>query len=414
MRFPRDVAWVVDELRRGAWLTRRRVTEYAVILLALEIAALLFFAAGSHGLIVPLDRPNASDFVSFYAAGSLADAGTPWLAYDASAHFAAEAAATEPGIAYNYFFYPPVYLLLCAPLARLPYLAALAVFETGTLGAYLYMARRLAAEYGAAALLVLVAFPAVFWTIGTGQNAFLTAALFGAGTMLLDRRPILAGLLLGALCYKPHFGLLIPIALAAGRHGRAFGAAAVSVLGLVALSAFLFGAETWQAYIAAAASSHAVYETDLVDIGGFANPFGFVIVLGGEPSLAYAVQAAAALLCAGFVGFVWTRGLSLPVRAASLIASTIVAVPLVLFYDLMLGAVAMLWLVRAGRANGFGDWEKSLLALLYMLPLVSGHLGPHWHPMTPPLFAALLLGLTVLAARREIAQSAAMGKMATQ
>ena len=50
----------------------------------------------------------------------------------------------------------------------------------------------------------------------------------GGGLLLLDRRPVLAGILFGALCYKPHFGMLIPVALAASGRWRAFGAAAAS------------------------------------------------------------------------------------------------------------------------------------------------------------------------------------------
>ena len=79
------VATVLEGLKGGAWLTRRRMLEYGTILLLLEVAGFLFFAAGTHGLIVPLEKPNSSDFVSFYAAGSLANAGTPSLAYDAVA-----------------------------------------------------------------------------------------------------------------------------------------------------------------------------------------------------------------------------------------------------------------------------------------------------------------------------------------
>ena len=103
------------------------------MLLALELAGFAFFVAGTHGWITPLRRPVSTDFVSFYAAGRLADAGTPALVYDQAAHYAAEQAATEPGIAYNYFYYPPVFLLLCAVLARLPYLAAFVAFQAGTL-----------------------------------------------------------------------------------------------------------------------------------------------------------------------------------------------------------------------------------------------------------------------------------------
>ena len=67
------------------------------ILLGIEIAVFLFMAAGTHGLIVPLPTPTSTDFVSFYAAGSLADAGMPELAYDQAAHYAAEQRAAQVG-----------------------------------------------------------------------------------------------------------------------------------------------------------------------------------------------------------------------------------------------------------------------------------------------------------------------------
>jgi hypothetical protein len=75
----------------------------AVVLLAMELVGFVFFMAGTHGWITPLRQPVSTDFVSFYAAGRLADTGTPALVYDQAAHHAAEQAATEPGIAYNYF-----------------------------------------------------------------------------------------------------------------------------------------------------------------------------------------------------------------------------------------------------------------------------------------------------------------------
>ena len=73
-----------------AALDRDRVLTYCRILLAVETAVFLFLVAGTHGLIVPLAGPTSTDFVSFYAAGSLADFGAPELAYDRAAHDAAE------------------------------------------------------------------------------------------------------------------------------------------------------------------------------------------------------------------------------------------------------------------------------------------------------------------------------------
>ena len=139
---------------------------YCTILLAIEVSCFLFLVAGTHGLIVPLDAPTSTDFVSFYAAGSLADAGTPELAYDQAAHNAAEEQATAPGVEYRFFYYPPVFLLLCALVARLPYLVAFLIFEAVTLAVYLIVMSRILGKRSFAALVPVLAFPAMFW-VGT-------------------------------------------------------------------------------------------------------------------------------------------------------------------------------------------------------------------------------------------------------
>jgi alpha-1,2-mannosyltransferase len=353
----------------GGWLTRQRVSLCCAILLAVEIAVFLFMAAGTHGLIVPLAKPTSTDFVSFYAAGSLANAGTPELAYDRAEHYAAEERATAAGIDYNFFYYPPPFLLLCAALAHLPYIAAFLIFEAASLFLYLFVARHILGERDRTIIVCLLAFPPVLWTLGLGQNALLTAAVFGAATLLLDRRPALAGLIFGALCYKPHFGLLVPVALAAGGHWRAFAAAFLSTAALCLLSLALFGWETWSDYLAAAAASPAIYQSGHIAFSGFANAFGGVLLLGGTPTMAYAAQGATILAAGLLVGYVWHARLPLPIGAATLAAATLAAAPIVLFYDLMLAGVAALWLLRAGETYRLADWEKMALAALFLLTL---------------------------------------------
>ena len=61
---------------------------------------------------------------------------------------------------------------------------------------------------------------------------------------LLGRRPVIAGLLLGALVVKPHLALLVPFWLAAGGQWRAFLAAGASALCLLAISWLAFGTGT--------------------------------------------------------------------------------------------------------------------------------------------------------------------------
>ena len=396
------LAQVATQLESGDWLSRNRLRLYVTILLVAELAVFAFIAAGTHGLIVPLDKPNTTDFVSFYAAGWLADVGAPALAYDHAAHFAAEEAIVGQGIQYQFFNYPPVYQALFAPIARLPYLVAFVGFEAATLLLFLLVARRILGDFSVTALIALLAFPDAWWNFGLGQNAFLTAALFGAGTLFVDRRPILAGLCFGAMCYKPHFALLVPLALGIGGHWRAFLAAAISAAALVLLSLALFGWETWQAFIATAGASHEMYESGRILFGGFVSPFGAMRLMGASIAASYAVQGVFTITTAIVVGTVWRRGLSLPVRGAVLASATLLAVPLSLLYDMMIGAVAGCWLLRGAGKDAIPAWEKTALALIYAAMLDSRGLAEELSLPVNTICALVLFGLATRRAAREL------------
>ncbi len=383
---------LLDSLRTADWLTPDRVVAWSIVLLIEEALIAGFLALWQHGVFVAVHNPPSSDFVSFYAAGKLALAGTPALAYDQVAHHLAEQQATFAGAGYQYFFYPPVFLLLCAALATLPYFVAYALFQAATLVPFILVMRAVLRAGDWRWLPALLAFPAVFWTLGVGQNAFLTAALFGGFTLLIDSRPASAGMLLGLLCYKPHFGLLAPIALAAGRRWKAFGAALATVAALVGLSILLFGWATWQAYLHAFASSSRVYQSGAIDFAGIETPFGAARLLGFPPGAAYGLQLCSTLAMAGLTLLIWQRRMSQPLRCASLLAATLLAVPLALLYDKLLLLVAIGWLLREAHAHGFLPWEKLVLLLAWPASLVTWVVGAGLHvPLGPAISGAVLM-----------------------
>lgn len=379
-------------LRDAKWLHRERIIAWSLLLLIAELLVVSLIAAWQHGLIGHFDKPVSSDFLSFYAAGKLMLAGKPALAYDRAAHALVEQQVAGARVPYQFFFYPPVFLLPCAALATLPYPLAYAVFEGLTLALFLVAMRAVLQANGWRWAIPVLAFPAVFWTIGLGQNAFLTAALFAGFTLALDRRPVSAGLLLSGVCYKPHFGLLAPIALAAGRQWRAFAAASAGVLALTGLSVWLCGWDAWLACFHAFAGSGGIYDSGRIQFAGMITPFGATRLLGFATSAAYAVQALATLAAAWVVALVWRRSTDPAPRSAALLAGTLIAVPLALLYDQMLWLLALGWLVRAGRRDGFLPWEKLVLAACYPTILFTWLLATRLHlPLGPVESAAMLL-----------------------
>ena len=74
--------------------------------------------------------------------------------------------------------------------------------------------------------------------------------------------------------------MLIPVALMAGGHWRAFLGAAGAVLALVGASFALFGAATWDAFLTAAAGWGEVYAGHAIFMGGLTSPYGALLTFG--------------------------------------------------------------------------------------------------------------------------------------
>jgi alpha-1,2-mannosyltransferase len=124
-------------------------------------------------------------------------------------------------------------------------------------------------------------------------------------------------------------------------------------------------------------------------------------LMGTDVALSYAVQAVFSVIAATVVAYVWRRGSSLPIRAAVLAAATMVAIPLSLLYDLMLGAVAGCWLLRGRDRRVAPPWENTLLVLLYAALIDSRNLSEE---IALPVNAIAALALFALATRRALGE----------
>src|ERR1700761_3736618 len=113
-------------LRSGEWLTASRARSYSMILLSFCMVAAVGWLALADGLPDRNGKPIGTDFSSFYAAGSLALEGRAADAYTPAAHYAREQKLFGEATPYYSWNYPPVFMLIAAPLALLPYALALA------------------------------------------------------------------------------------------------------------------------------------------------------------------------------------------------------------------------------------------------------------------------------------------------
>jgi alpha-1,2-mannosyltransferase len=95
-----------------------------------------------------------------------------------------------------------------------------------------------------------------------------------------------------------------------------------------------------------------------------------------------------------------TRAARPNLRNAAVCAAAMLSTPYLLDYDLVVLGLGCAFLVADGIARGFLPWEKSLLALVWLAPLVSRSLA---ELTLIPLGQASIAILLALAVRRALA-----------
>jgi hypothetical protein len=388
-----------ERLASGAWLSPSIARFAALMMCAGTLLSLAFLFFNSHGLLDYAGRPLGTDFSSFWSAGHMAREGRAPQAYewDAMAAVQRQLFGTDKLSPWSY---PPVFLFIVVPLAMLPYLAAFFVWQGASLLAALAVYRKILPRNDA--LLFGLGFPAVLVCLGHGQTGFLTAALMAGGLLMLRRNEIAAGILFGLIIYKPQFGVLLPLVLAAGGYWRAFLAAAVTVLAVLALSAFIWGWPVWQAFFNSLhATRTIVFEQGDTGFEKFQSAFSWVRLWHGPVALAYAAQAVVALAVVAAVVWLWRDPASFALKAAALLTGSLLVSPYTLDYDFVVFGMALAFLVSHGFARGFRPWDRTLIALAWFVPVIARSVGKFAYLPLGFLALAAIFALIVVRAREE-------------
>ena len=356
----------------------------------LELAAFCFcvgqlvflaacFAFG-YWLIDANGTPLANDFVAFWPIGQFVVEGKAELLYDEAAHKAAGVAAIGHAFEGVYpLSYPPHAMLLFALLATMPYMTSYLVWVTLNPLPYIYVIYRIIGDRGA--ILLACAFPALLANVIIGQNGCITAALFGGVLLAMQYgRPVLSGVLIGLLTYKPHFGILIPLALICSQQWRVFISAAVTTLVLAALSLGVLGTASWESFLSAIVSANQnILTVGRHDFGKLQSVFGLVRIAGGSVELAWTLHGAAMAAMAAWVCAAWSGRQPFAIKAAVLSAGAMIAAPYVFLYDMMLLAVPIAFLLRDAKERGFLPGEVigigAACLMLAVFPLVKLPVG---------------------------------------
>ena len=325
------------------------------------------------GLGIPVD------FVNVWSAGKLVLEGHPALAYDWDIQKQVQVAVLGQSYEGNFaWHYPPPFLFVATLLAHFPYAVAFIGWAATSLVPYLAVMRAIVGRpFG---LLLAAAFPVVLTNTLVGQNGFLTASLIGGTLYLMPIRPVLSGICLGLLSYKPQYGLLFPLVLIAASQWTVFLTAAIVAIAMAALSWLAFGTESWQAFFHwMPMFSQAFLTEGRAPWGKMQSIFALVRYFGGTEQLAWVFQWIMSGAVAVLLALMWRSRIGYPLKAAALAAGTLLITPYLFLYDMVVLAIAVAFLVRIGLSHGFQRYELPALglvaALLLFYPLVGAPTG---------------------------------------
>ncbi len=385
-------------LSRPHWLNKRRLKAYPwLFLVAFAMIAGTWVVRSDVGLDVE-GKPLGYDFVSFWSASALTLEGTPEASYQPERILEAGRLAIPDLDTQFIWSYPPTFHLVVLPLALVPFIWSYLLWFLVWLVPFVAVIRRLAPA--PETLMLALAFPGTLLNLAQGQNGLMVAALFGAAMLLLGRRPVLAGILIGLLSCKPQFGLLIPIALIFGRHWTAFAAATLTTLVFAAVSLFAFGAQDWLAFFANLEFATAVLEDGRLPWAKMPSLFATLRLLGAPVDWAYAAQAAMALGAAVTVALVWWRPVPLPLAAAVLTSGSLLVSPHLNDHDLALLAVPIALIAWHAHQEGWRRGEREILAVAWLAPVITALVAEPTHLQVG---FPCLLALFALAVKRALA-----------
>ncbi|HSG78355.1 MAG TPA: glycosyltransferase family 87 protein [Acidimicrobiia bacterium] len=370
----------MSELRRSAERADRRlamspfgVSWWTLIIwiVGVVVGARLYtslWITDENGLSIVSRTTPYWDFNNLWAGSRMAITGKIDLLFDIPAYRAEMSSLFDRDLTFQEWSYPPSMLLLGAPLALLPPLAAYVLWTVGGVAA-LHLAvspLRLPMPYHVAAVIS----PPILLSALFGQNGALITSLWIGGLGALPTRPLLAGALLGATTIKPNLAILVPIVLAVTRSWRALSVAIATAAALVIGSGVAFGFDAWSRFVGETSpmmrdileapflQDHQTNAVTLFYIGRW---------LGMDVWAAYAVQAVTSLSAVAATIWVW-RG-SAPLEHRERIALTgalvLLTTPYGYTYDMGLIAAAIVIVLALRQRSA----ATPVFAVIWLFPL---------------------------------------------
>jgi len=349
------------------------------------------------------------DFFALWSYGKIASGHPAAELYNFTMLHARQVALGMPPAEQNPFPYPPIAILLFLPFSRIAYPLGYLVWAAGTFGLFLWAILATCWRSPAIVLPVLIA-PTTTLTMAAGQTGFLSGALLIAGIRLAASNPILSGILIGCLSFKPQLALLAPVALVSAGLWRSLVTACLTAFGLALVATVLFGWHVWPAWLAMLPGYATLFGGDQVLLKLMPTVEANLRILGIAPGLATLGQAAAAIAVAVVIWRSFRQGPT-GQSVAALLVGTFLCTPHALIYDapMLSGALVLLFRERLDAGRGFTWVELAVLASAVLFPFAMTVRGSALPVSTPALLGLLIVILADGARRPRTGQAQSHG-----
>jgi arabinofuranan 3-O-arabinosyltransferase len=354
----------------NAIFTSSRLQAYGYAIAVIYVAFFISVYRAGVWIVDGNGLPIYTDFACAWTATLQALHGNISLLYEPAEFIKLQAALVAPADDYYPNWpYPPTFFLFFAPFTMVRYLHGFIAWDILTLLGCLLVIYLIVRRPPAIA--VAIASPFMAWNFLAAHNGFLTASLLGASLLCLERQPVLAGVFIGCLTYKPQFGILFPVALAAAKKWRAFASASATSAALIGISVAVFGTDAWQALPRefAAQTSEVLFargnDSPADNWGYVQTVYGLVRLLHGSAVVSWLAQGLTSFGATIIVWLVWRSRALYSLKAATLSAASLIVTPYAFAYDMAAIAIPVAFLARDQLRCGLLRGEQSIAIGLF-------------------------------------------------
>ena len=379
----------------AADLTRKRIRGHAVVL-GLFVWGLYAINIATPGLRDRVGQLKGADFLHFYVLGNVARLHDGKMLYDAprQAALAQQLIREDPGEAFLPV-YGPQFSLLFIPFAEMPYGWAAAAWMLTSALVYgiccwlvLRACPRLRDDH-ATVFILAAAFPGFFYMVASGQNSALALIAFTAAFFCFRAdQPLLAGMALGLLAYKPQFGVMAAAVFVLTLEWKVIAGALITGAGQLTAGALYYGRASLDDYFKGLTrinQSAAVLEPHIDRMHSLR---AFWRLLLPWPQVAFVLYAATALIVVILTVRCWKSKAPLQLRYAVFLLGSALVDPHLTDYDLVILMPALLLIgdsILQSPESTERDAARLFTYAAYFLPLFG------------PLLKVVHLQLSVLA-----------------